>query len=125
METGTGNTNHHSRRTGCHRSRYSETCARESEPTSMNAASHPTRRIAAWSARLLVAALPLAIAGCTVGPAYVEPGAPPVDEWGELSAASPGASTRSATRPSTAPPIVQWWTVFGDPQLDSLVERAV
>jgi NodT family efflux transporter outer membrane factor (OMF) lipoprotein len=72
---------------------------------------------------LLAIAITLFVGGCTVGPNYQRPRSATLDEWGELAAS--GSSTRSASRPSSAPPIVQWWTVFGDPQLDNLVERAV
>jgi NodT family efflux transporter outer membrane factor (OMF) lipoprotein len=74
---------------------------------------------------LLVSAIAFAVTGCTVGPNYQQPKSVTLDEWGELASASSGSSSRPATRPSSAPPIVQWWTVFGDSHLNSLVERAV
>ena len=90
-------------------------------------ASHSSRRPAVWNCGwLLAATMTVIVAGCTVGPDYQQPGSATLDEWGELAAGNVGPSaTRSTTRPSSAPPIVRWWTVFGDQQLDSLIDRAV
>ena len=59
----------------------------------------------------LVAALAVALAGCAIGPDYERP---PVD-LPEKLVASP-AATAMAER---------WWTVFGDPALDALVDEAI
>ncbi len=63
---------------------------------------------------------PLAIllvlaAGCAVGPNYHRPPTPVPENWAESSDTI------------TAGPVnlAQWWTVFHDEQLDSLIERAV
>src|SRR5690606_33159031 len=54
------------------------------------------------------------LAGCAVGPDYVEPAPPP--------AAFHGADDDLfAERPFE----VEWWAQFGDPVLDNLVERAL
>lgn len=60
----------------------------------------------------------IAFTGCTVGPNYTPPTPDLPTAWGEVG---PGA----ATRPTTAAPAVRWWTTFNDPQLDSLVTRAI
>src|SRR5688572_4058108 len=57
------------------------------------------------------------IAGCAVGPDYerpaVEASAPA--QWGEGAAAI-------SSEPAD---LARWWTLFKDPELDSLIERAV
>ena len=55
----------------------------------------------------------LALAGCTVGPNYTKPetSVPPA----YAGPVAPGSTVDPAT----------WWTAFGDPQLTSLVERAL
>jgi NodT family efflux transporter outer membrane factor (OMF) lipoprotein len=62
-------------------------------------------------------ALALVLGGCAVGPDYVRP---KVDAPAEFKELPPG--WRSA-RPGDALPRGQWWTMFGDPELDSLIER--
>src|SRR5690606_34813036 len=70
----------------------------------------PTRSIANG---LALAALTM-LAGCAVGPDYVEPETPP--------AAFHGADgDMFGERPFEA----EWWAQFGDPVLDRLVERAL
>ena len=54
------------------------------------------------------------LAGCTVGPDYRRPEIPVPDHF--------GATTRPAT---SHVEFARWWTIFGDPQLDSLIDRAV
>src|SRR5947209_3348495 len=54
------------------------------------------------------------ITGCTVGPNYQPPQPPVPDHF--------GATTRPATQHVE---FAKWWTSFGDPQLDSLIDRAV
>jgi NodT family efflux transporter outer membrane factor (OMF) lipoprotein len=61
---------------------------------------------------LLLAALPIAVAGCSVGPAYKHPDTPTPRSWS--SAAPPGGTLPSA----------DWWKSFGSQQLNSLIERA-
>ena len=58
----------------------------------------------------------LTLSGCTVGPHYRQPKAEMPVQWSE---ASP-----SETAPVSVD-IGRWWNVFKDPELDSLVERAV
>jgi len=62
------------------------------------------------------AALALALAGCAVGPDYHPPNTQAPPNWSE---AQLGGTTNSAVQ------IVQWWKTFNDPELDSLIERAV
>jgi multidrug efflux system outer membrane protein len=73
------------------------------------------------------AAIALLTGGCLVGPNYRMPHA-------EVPAAFGNAGGRSQTRPPTTqasvidqnqPPWIDWWTKFGDAELDSLVARAV
>jgi NodT family efflux transporter outer membrane factor (OMF) lipoprotein len=68
------------------------------------------------SKRFLSALSPLVlVAGCTVGPNYHKPeiAVPPAFEG--ATQAPPGATIDPAT----------WWTAFGDPELNSLVTRAL
>jgi NodT family efflux transporter outer membrane factor (OMF) lipoprotein len=66
---------------------------------------------AAWLGILLS----LLAVGCTVGPNYRRPETPVAQTWAE-------ASDGLAAEPVT---LAQWWTLFRDDQLDSLVDRAV
>ena len=54
------------------------------------------------------------LGGCTVGPDYRRPEVSLPDHF--------GATTRPAT---SHVEFARWWTVFGDPQLDSLIDRAM
>jgi NodT family efflux transporter outer membrane factor (OMF) lipoprotein len=54
-----------------------------------------------------------------VGPNYHPRTANTPAEWGELS------DGEATTRPVANTPVVQWWKTFGDPDLDSLITRAV
>lgn len=58
----------------------------------------------------------LLVAGCTVGPDYRRPEVALSPDW--LEAQSSGFDTQPAT-------LIRWWTEFNDPELNSLVERAV
>lgn len=58
----------------------------------------------------------LALAGCVVGPNYKRPRVSIPEKW--TVAPARGASTR----PSKTD---EWWSSFNDPELDSLVERAI
>jgi NodT family efflux transporter outer membrane factor (OMF) lipoprotein len=51
------------------------------------------------------------VAGCSVGPNYHAPKLASPAEW--------------ETGTNTAPAIVEWWKTFNDPELNTLVERAV
>lgn len=64
--------------------------------------------------------LTILLAGCTVGPDYKGPGALP-------PAASPGpAFVRAPSATSAQEPVLaQWWTVLGDPVLNTLETRAL
>ena len=63
---------------------------------------------------LAVAAL---LAGCTVGPRYQAPPAPPSGQGGFVSAAPETFSP--------APPPPDWWRLYQDPVLDGLVGDAL
>lgn len=58
----------------------------------------------------------LALAGCSVGPDYHPPKLAAPANWSE---GQRGGATNSAMQ------VVQWWKTFNDPELDSLIERAV
>src|SRR4051812_20193666 len=65
----------------------------------------------------------LSIVGCNVGPNYHQPKVNPPVAFRE-SRATEFPTTQSATTQPTADPR-RWWTTFHDPELDSLIERAV
>ena len=66
---------------------------------------------------LLTTLLAAALAGgCAVGPDYHPPKLATPANWSE---GQRGGATNSAVQ------VVQWWKTFHDPELDSLVERAV
>jgi len=68
------------------------------------------------SACPLFASLALFAGGCAVGPTYRPPPIAPPASWSE---AQLGGTVDSAVQ------IVEWWKTFNDPELDSLIERAV
>ena len=69
-----------------------------------------TRARSAWVALTLLAG------GCAVGPNYQRPDLPVSSAWTE--AEEPAIAARAAE-------LARWWSVFNDPLLNSLVERAV
>jgi len=72
----------------------------------------------AWLAAVLT--------GCTVGPNYHPPAVATPAAFGELgSGAAVGASGAVAGRPAEGAALERWWVVFHDPELASLVERAL
>ena len=62
---------------------------------------------------LVSAALAVLLTGCTLGPAYERPAA-------ELPAAWTGTPAQGVKAPGE-----RWWTLYGDPALDRLVEEAL
>src|SRR5216683_1606841 len=81
----------------------------------------------------MTAVVPLALFisfGCKVGPNYR---APRVETPGSFSNATAHAAGGPSTSPTTkqsvvdaqSAPWIDWWTKFNDPQLDSLVARAL
>jgi multidrug efflux system outer membrane protein len=68
---------------------------------------------------LVVSSALLALAGCAVGPDYHKPQTHAPADFGETG----GAGAR-AEAPANAEQLAQWWTVFKDPELESLMERA-
>ncbi|PLR31689.1 RND transporter [Chimaeribacter californicus] len=82
----------------------------------------PLRLLPHSSLRLAVAAAVLALAGCSVGPDYQPPQAQTPKAFNDLTShtqVKPG-SVALASEPDPA-----WWRSFNDPQLDSLIGRAI
>jgi outer membrane protein, multidrug efflux system len=67
----------------------------------------------------IVAAL-LALTGCAVGPNYHRPQTRAPEHFGEN-----GGGTLRTDIPANADQLAHWWTVFRDPELESLMERAI
>ncbi len=76
-----------------------------------------------WPMPLFPAAAALALAGalggCNVGPDYAAPDRPVPGSFAEVGE----GGVRAA--PADEAALQQWWRTFGDPTLDSLVDRAV
>lgn len=66
--------------------------------------------------QILFAAMAVALAGCAVGPNYHEPRASAPTQW---SSSLAGGETNGPTS------LTGWWKNFNDPELNSLIERAV
>ncbi len=79
---------------------------------------HHTR----YSAALATAVL-LSLAGCTVGPDYKHPMSDMPEGWAGAKAPTTDANVSVPTQ--KAVDVAQWWSLFNDPQLDSLVVRAM
>ncbi len=70
--------------------------------------------------RSLALLLAFACAGCTVGPDFRTPDPPSVDRY----APGPAPDVAIDARPDRDIP-AEWWTLFGSPELDALVRRAL
>ncbi len=93
MDTGTGDAATNQKQTGCYGS---------------------VKSMSPW--RLVWVIVVLIMSGCTmVGPDFVKPEAPLLEDWTEAEAS--GFSAGQAD-------YGDWWRVFGDPVLDNLVEKA-
>lgn len=71
--------------------------------------------------RLITALVPLALAGCAVGPGFRAPSPPVVDAYapaGTPMETPPGVALGAPVDPS-------WWRAFGSDQLDALVARGL
>ena len=62
--------------------------------------------------------LALLLTGCAVGPDYQPPSAQAPAAWRDLPSQASSRPQASATNPD-------WWKSFNDPQLNSLIERAI
>jgi outer membrane protein, multidrug efflux system len=80
--------------------------------TFVTSASH-ARAVSSTSRVASLGAVAIALAGCTLGPAYHRPSVPPPTAW----------RTSLEQAPPTWPS-VDWWGGFGSPQLDQLVSEA-
>lgn len=70
---------------------------------------------------VLLASLIVGCAGCAVGPSYHAPEPEVPQSYGETGS-NPG---KPEGPEADAGHLTRWWTFFGDPMLDSLVERAL
>src|ERR1700690_1591657 len=61
------------------------------------------------------------IGGCAVGPDYKPPIVKVNPQFGELN----GATTQPSQTDAAAVPSGKWWTAFGDPQLNRLIDSAL
>ena len=72
--------------------------------------------------RLLAGWLALMLAGCAVGPNYHAPQANPPPAFAAAAPANAAASEAQSTDPAD---LAHWWHALKDPELDSLVDRAI
>ncbi|RAS22315.1 efflux transporter outer membrane subunit [Paraburkholderia bryophila] len=85
--------------------------------------------------KLSVLSLAMLLAACSVGPDFHAPDADVPAQWRDPQRAAAAASAAGATPASAASvasvptldtdPDPRWWRNFNDPQLDTLIERAV
>jgi NodT family efflux transporter outer membrane factor (OMF) lipoprotein len=71
-----------------------------------------------------VAAAALVLASCSVGPSYRTPKPNVPDRFVASAEARPGSAGGAAVSPAVAD-LANWWKSLDDPELDSLVDRAV
>jgi NodT family efflux transporter outer membrane factor (OMF) lipoprotein len=71
-----------------------------------------------------VAAAALVLASCSVGPSYRTPTPDVPDRFVASSQAAPGHTSGAAVSPAVGD-LANWWKSLNDPELDSLVDRAV
>lgn len=64
----------------------------------------------------------LLLGGCTVGPNFHRPWAPAPKAWVSATTTTTAGGNASAAKPVE---LANWWTAFGDPTLNDLVERGV
>ncbi len=79
-----------------------------------------------WVASVALAAGSLLNSGCVVGPNYRMPNTEVPAAYGDAGhpPTTQGATTRSSVVDQSQPPWIDWWTKFGDVELNSLVSRA-
>lgn len=70
--------------------------------------------------QLRIAAILIVLSGCEVGPDYRPPKAAVAPNFGDVPATQPSNAVNSS--PMT---VVLWWRTFNDPELNSLIDRAV
>jgi multidrug efflux system outer membrane protein len=78
--------------------------------------------MSAYVSRFTLSVLALAMAGCSVGPDYQAPHAKTPGAFSDINQPrnNPADSIALASQPDP-----QWWKSFKDPQLDSLIDRAI
>jgi NodT family efflux transporter outer membrane factor (OMF) lipoprotein len=80
-----------------------------------------TKARAGFSWPVVSTATLVLLAGCTVGPDFHKP-TPPYDPNSFLSGRNPADGS---SQPQVAPIEVTWWQSFNDPELNSLIQRAI
>jgi NodT family efflux transporter outer membrane factor (OMF) lipoprotein len=70
---------------------------------------------------LSIAALAICVAGCAVGPNYHAPKTVAPAEF----VAAPSTTSAAPAATQAAVDLTQWWHSLGDPELDSLIDRAI
>src|SRR4029077_9994660 len=65
------------------------------------------------------------VTGCAVGPNYRTPKVPTPGGYAESIDAPAGASASAGGTSGAAADLTSWWHALNDPELDSLIERAI
>src|ERR1700757_4091509 len=74
--------------------------------------------------KALLSASAIVLAGCTVGPNYQRPSAPPAPAaYKELPPPNPPNGTWKQAQPSDALIKGKWWEIYNDPRLNDLEEK--
>jgi len=76
------------------------------------------------SANRILVVVAIVASGCTVGPVYHAPSTRMPGAY-DTGPAAPASTQPSATAPARPVDIARWWQSLNDPELDSLVRRAV
>jgi len=79
--------------------------------------------MARGSTKLMLAAVVLLLAGCSIGPKYTRPSTPAVPAYKELGAANVVEGSWKPAQPSDQAARGKWWESFQDPQLNQLEEK--
>jgi NodT family efflux transporter outer membrane factor (OMF) lipoprotein len=74
---------------------------------------------------LAAGALALTLTACTLGPDYTPPAANAPGGWTEAASAKSADPQPLVFGPKAKKQLERWWTGFGDPVLDRLVEQAI
>jgi NodT family efflux transporter outer membrane factor (OMF) lipoprotein len=73
----------------------------------------------------LLATLAVCISSCKVGPDFKEPETQMPEGWSSLPGADAALQSGTSVAKPTEVDVARWWGTFQDPQLTSLIERAV
>lgn len=71
-----------------------------------------------------LACVAAALSGCTIGPKYVPTQVKTLPSFGELQQTTSTDPVAQPSRTVQSAPPTEWWRVFGDPELNRLIDEA-